>query len=464
MAYSPDDLKILLYGGRLAGPWTFVNDVWVYDTQTTTWTKMDNWDCDPSCPKARAVHSMVYDSNKKLFVVFGGYLIKGHSFETNETWTYDLGSNKWTKLDFGSQAVPDPRHWGSLEYNPDQKVTYLFGGHFNNALCPVDKMYNDVWRLNITGSSPVWTNMNPTPDPTNGLPAPRQSDWIYNKLDKNHYVFGGKQDLGPPEGAECGSNAKDIETFYNDLWKYDPLGNQWTLIQSVKGDYTHYPKERRTDIIYDDSSNSLMFFSGLDGSNLVYGQDTWLYDFDDSRWSTLQDTDGVLPHIRKTMSAVWDDFNNVMYIYGADWTNAAAFWKLKIAKSNVSISCFDKQPMIFGTDSNDASVVGNDAVNVIAGLKGDDKIIGDLGSDYLCGGTGNDKIYGDGGNDRLYGYGGNDEIHGGSGNDSIRGGSGNDTLYGEAGKDTFDCSSGTDTIKDFNASEGDSKKSDCEVY
>lgn len=462
LAYSPDDSKILMYGGRSSSG-NLVNDLWIYDLTTGSWSKKTGWKCVPSCPAARSVHSMVYDDNKNLFVVFGGYLLSGHTFETNETWTYNLATNTWTKLDFGSQKLPAPRHWGSLEYHPVQKVSYMFGGHYNNGGCPTDKMYNDVWKLDITGSNPRWTNMNPASDPNYGKPAPRQSDWFYNKSDRNLYVFGGKQELGPAPGTECGSD--DRETFYNDIWKYDPTSNQWTRIQSGKTDYTHYPKERRTDIVYDDSTNGMLFFSGLRDSNTLYGPDTWMYDFDNSKWSTVQDTDGNLPPIRQNMAAVWDDLNNAMYVYGVDEkTMSASFWKLKIAQLNISISCFSKQPVIFGTDGSDASLAGNDAVNVIAGLKGDDVIAGDAGMDFLCGGSGNDKIFGDDGNDRIYGFDGNDEIHGGTGDDTIRGGNGSDKLYGESGKDLFECGAGTDTIVDFKTAEGDTKTSDCENF
>ncbi|MGI0025974.1 MAG: kelch repeat-containing protein, partial [Nitrososphaera sp.] len=119
MAYSPDDNRILLYGGRDQNG-LLVNELWVYNPDANTWTEKEKsgWECVPVCPAARAVHSMVYDEFNEKFVVFGGYLVSGHKFETNETWTYDLATNTWTRLSFGSQDVPEPRHWGSLEYNP----------------------------------------------------------------------------------------------------------------------------------------------------------------------------------------------------------------------------------------------------------------------------------------------------------------------------------------------------------
>ena len=410
------------------------------------------------------MHSMVYDDSQNKFVVFGGYLVKGHSSETNESWTYDLATNTWQKLDFGSQQVPAPRHWGSLEYHPTQKATYMFGGHFNNAGCPGDKMYNDVWKLDISGQTPNWTNMNPLADPVNGKPAARQSDWIYNSKDGNFYVFGGKQELGPPAGTPCGTMpANNRNTFYNDVWKYDPGANQWSRIQSGKTDYTHFPIERRTDTVYDGLNNRMIFYSGLVDTNSVYGSDTWIYDFDDSKWSTVQDSDGKLPPVRVALAATWA--NGAMFVYGVnDKNNSANFWKLSIAKSNISVNCFSTQPVIFGTSGNDLSLLGNSAINVVFGLAGDDTIKGGLAGDFLCGDVGNDKIYGEDGADKLLGFDGNDEIHGGAGNDNVRGGAGNDVLYGEAGKDRFECGPGTDTIIDFNGSEGDTKTSDCEIF
>ncbi len=457
MAYSPDDNRILLYGGRASNS-LLVNELWVYNPDTNVWTEKTGWNCVPVCPEARAVHSMVYDEFNEKFVVFGGYLVSGHKFETNETWTYDLATNTWTRLGFGSQDVPEPRHWGSLEYNPDDRRIYLFGGHYNAGSCPGDIMYKDVWKLNISGT-PTWIEMNPA-----GGPEPRQSDWVYNTAENKFYLFGGKVELGPAPGTPCGGGANNRETFFNDIWRYDSEANQWTKIQEGQTSYTHYPKARRADTVYDDQNNRLTFFSGLsDGAN-QYGKDTWIYDFDNDRWSTMQDADMVLPPMRHGIAAAWDNTDNIMYIYGInDSTGAGNFWKLTIFTNNISVNCFNMQPVIFGTTGDD-QFSGNNVLNVMYGLVGEDVMRGGGGGDFLCGAADNDTLYGEGGNDKLYGYQGNDELHGGTGDDRLRGDSGNDKLFGDDGKDAFDCGTGTDTIMDFNPGEGDTKTSDCENF
>jgi hypothetical protein len=458
LAYSPDDDLILMYGGRLPNLLLF-NGLWVFDPSAGEWMEITDWNCVPHCPAARSVHSMVYDDHNNKFIVFGGYLVSGHSFETNETWTFDLATNTWEKLEFGSQELPGPRHWGPLEYNPDDHRTYLFGGHYDPGSCPGDIMYNDLWRLDISGTDPTWTKLNPSGDKK---PSPRQSDLVYNTREAMFYVIGGKTELGPATQCLTG-DAGTRESWTNDIWRYDPAGNKWTNIQGNQSSYTHYPKERRTDIVYDDQANRIVVFSGLNDSGAQYGKDTWLYDFDDDRWSTLQDVDMLVPGLRHHFGAVWDDSDRAMYVYGADpGTNLAAFWKLEFVTDNISVNCFNTQPHIFGSDGSD-DFSGNNVANSMYGLLGNDKMRGGKGGDYICGAGGDDRLYGEGGNDKLEGFEGNDEIHGGPGNDKMQGGAGNDHMYGEAGKDHFDCGTGSDTIHGFSASEGDTKTADCEA-
>ncbi len=119
---------------------------------------------------------------------------------------------------------------------------------------------------------------------------------------------------------------------------------------------------------------------------------------------------------------------------------------------------------------------GNDGVNNLYGLAGDDNLFGNGGNDNLYGGdgldilsgdNGNDNLYGDAGNDTLKGRDGDDSLYGGIGNDYLEGGNNNDTLYGGEGADTLKGSAGIDTfvfqsmadagdtIQDFNRTAGE---------
>jgi Ca2+-binding RTX toxin-like protein len=58
----------------------------------------------------------------------------------------------------------------------------------------------------------------------------------------------------------------------------------------------------------------------------------------------------------------------------------------------------------------------------------------------------------------------NDCIFGNEGDDNLQGGNGNDNLIGGWGADTFECGVGDlDIVVDFNKSQGDLIKADCET-
>lgn len=106
----------------------------------------------------------------------------------------------------------------------------------------------------------------------------------------------------------------------------------------------------------------------------------------------------------------------------------------------------------------DDEYTGNNQLNEVDGLGGDDRLLGLGGTDYLEGGAGNDVVRGaDGadvlggsaGQDRLIGADGNDILLGGDGNDSLEGQEGNDVIYGGAGADTLLGGTGDDFLYSF---------------
>lgn len=85
------------------------------------------------------------------------------------------------------------------------------------------------------------------------------------------------------------------------------------------------------------------------------------------------------------------------------------------------------------------------AVNVIYGLAGDDRLTGGNLGDVLVGGSGRDTIDGGASIDGLWGGGGNDLLLGGAGNDRLVGDGDRDTLDGGTGYDLLEGGSGDDT-------------------
>ncbi len=81
------------------------------------------------------------------------------------------------------------------------------------------------------------------------------------------------------------------------------------------------------------------------------------------------------------------------------------------------VATFQLQRNALGTGQAD-TFVGDEAVNVVNGLGGNDMLTGGINADNLNGGANDDM---------LYGLAGNDVLTGGLGNDTIDGGAGNDT-------------------------------------
>jgi RTX calcium-binding nonapeptide repeat (4 copies) len=129
----------------------------------------------------------------------------------------------------------------------------------------------------------------------------------------------------------------------------------------------------------------------------------------------------------------------------------------------------DKDDIIYGVPTTDATIYGLKGDDVITGGPGNSKLYGGDGNDEINGGTGNALMVGGEGDDVLIGGSGNNIIVGGPGNDQLFAGTGSDTLIGGPGADFFNCGSQTSTggspssavILDFNPGEGDTKSSNC---
>ncbi|MEQ1715039.1 MAG: calcium-binding protein, partial [Hyphomicrobium sp.] len=108
----------------------------------------------------------------------------------------------------------------------------------------------------------------------------------------------------------------------------------------------------------------------------------------------------------------------------------------------------------WATGSNLADqIYGDDQINLLRGLSGDDQMFGRGGDDAIDGGTGQDKLFGGSGNDNLGGGTGDDVLYGGTGIDVVEGEAGNDVLLGEDGNDAIQGQDGNDILKGGNGND-----------
>src|SRR5439155_17576926 len=67
------------------------NETWTYDLATNTWTRMS----PRISPPARNSHALAYDRQNDVVILFGG----GDMFtDFDDTWAYDIHHDTWTEI------------------------------------------------------------------------------------------------------------------------------------------------------------------------------------------------------------------------------------------------------------------------------------------------------------------------------------------------------------------------------
>jgi N-acetylneuraminic acid mutarotase len=94
IAYDSESDRMILFGG-LGKDWLFYDDTWAYDYNTNTWEEMKP---DPEPPYVSR-HAMVYSVATDRIILFGGESDDGVPYTyTDEVWAYDYNNNTWTKM------------------------------------------------------------------------------------------------------------------------------------------------------------------------------------------------------------------------------------------------------------------------------------------------------------------------------------------------------------------------------
>jgi N-acetylneuraminic acid mutarotase len=190
MVYDPSTNRVIMFGGSgyRDNMDVFLNDTWAYDPTTNRWTELN-----PSgpLPEARATQSMVYDPTTRRVIMFGGMSANGDLFD--DTWAYDLASDRWTKID-PSGTVPEGRASQSMVYDSSAGRVLMFGGASRSGYL------NDIWAYDP--STATWTELNPS----GTLPVGRMSHAMaFDSSTGRVLMFGG-----------------DGMHSLNDTWAYTP--------------------------------------------------------------------------------------------------------------------------------------------------------------------------------------------------------------------------------------------------
>ena len=202
--------------------------------------------------------------------------------------------------------------------------------------------------------------------PSNKPPAFYEAcEWT--DLNGNFWLFGGL-----PSGFAA----------YGDLWKYDPLTNEWTWmkgtglpgnngnygVQGVSSPSNQPPSREHGVLTWTDLSNNLWMYGGSSGFGDL--SDLWKYDIATNEWTWMKGpntsydpgvygTQGVSspannPSSREEEASAWTDNNGDLWFFGG-WIGTGSVndvWRYTIATNEwtwMKGSPVISQPGIYGT-------------------------------------------------------------------------------------------------------------------
>jgi len=271
MVYDSNRKVMVMYGGQQATNGPYWDDTWEWDGARGVWnekTPAPNGTMNSS-PAERTQQLMVYDTVQKKTFLFSGWQPQA-GFYIPDQWEWDGTTSTWTeRLVAGAQ--PDPRYGGTMVWDSDRNRAVLFGGYCSSLLNPSapPARCNDIWEWDGSGAG-TWTNRTPA----GTKPSPRDyHSAVYDASRKRMVVFGG----------QTGTGAGSSGTWVDETWEWDGTGTTgvWTKVTPASGN----------SIPYYSSGIQLVYDAGRSVVVAYYYQGyMWEYDPVTPKWAQITTT------------------------------------------------------------------------------------------------------------------------------------------------------------------------------
>jgi hypothetical protein len=301
--------------------------------------------------------SVTWTDNSGNLWLFGGYCnASGGYGYMSDLWKYTIASNEWTWVKgpnqgwqfgvYGSQGVagssnnPGAR-WQSCGWTDNNGNLWLFGGEGNDI--SQNTWLNDLWKYNIASNQWTWVLGSNTGNvlsnygtqnvssPFN-VPGSRYGMSAWKDNSGNMWMWGG-------HGYDSNANFGKL----NDLWRYNPLNNQWvwtkgTTLSNQASNFgtmgvtlsSNFPGGREQAVSWTDNNGDLWLFGGHISTSQS-GNALWKYNIASGNWTWMKGTNlldvmgsygtqGVAntansPGSRYAASS-WKDANGNLWLFG----------------------------------------------------------------------------------------------------------------------------------------------------
>ena len=170
----------------------YMDDFWEYDPLKNNWIRKTDF------PAVGRYGASAHSMNGKIYVCFGYDNLRVYR---NDIWEYNPENDTWTE----KAVFPGQARYSAAGFVIGDSVLYIGTGTYGNSS---DYLY-DFWLYNPSKNS--WTRK---PD----FPGHNRQDAATFSIDGKGYLGSGLSGLNKPT---------------RDFWKFDPLTDVWSAIQSL---------------------------------------------------------------------------------------------------------------------------------------------------------------------------------------------------------------------------------------
>jgi flagellar hook capping protein FlgD/galactose oxidase-like protein len=248
---------------------TRLEDFWVFDLASRTWThvpRTEPW------PGVRNGHAIDYSGVGKKIYLFGG---DGEHPCPPELWSYSTTERTWRAL---GEMSPQPRgrSWISMTVDQGTGDPWVFFGS-----CSGDFAESDY--LKFAAGDGQWSSFLP---PMDGPLTRAAHVSAYDSKTGTILLFGGwipQVAVGPRVFAQ-----------WTAVWNYDPRDDSWEQLSTPDSSDARFTRWAVGS--YDPVSDLFLVHGGLVGSlNSRISSDVWAFDMRSRQWHQLNEAMGAAP-------------------------------------------------------------------------------------------------------------------------------------------------------------------------
>ena len=317
---------LVMFGGL--GDAGELQDLWEWNPASGTWTQRFPIGLPP---KPRGGASLVFDSIRNNFVLFGGRMASGNMYvDYADVWEWNPTTGAFTDKPSSSNG-PGYRSQHSMVFEKSTGKMLLFGGGTPAVNTPDDQWggvsvaFGDTWEWDPVQSK--WSQLQPASAPS----ARYAAGLVWDNQRSRAVLFGGME---KPQARLSGVPKQDT-------WEWNPSNLNWSN-RTIAGPK---PSARYGHAMaYDPGSGATVLVGGFDIDTGNALADVWEWDPNSAAWSQrFTGNEPNLPEARIYASLVTDTaLDRLDLVGGSSNPSAGAIWEFNPATTTFT----DRTPQV----------------------------------------------------------------------------------------------------------------------